>query len=419
MNPIIPVPMELQLQLHQQMLYRQQQIALRRHRPEDVPNPGGWARQSPGGGPPLPQDVKAELQNRKLWQQFHAETTEMIITKLGRRMFPSIQLSVSGLERRTRYYVLLEVTPASHRRHKYVGNAGATDDVEINGGSTRGWMSAGPAEPQPRIDRRIYIHPDSPATGAHWMQHSVNFSKLKLTNNAVDHRNNVVLTSMHKYVPRVWIIRCDDATRISDLYSYPASSFTFNETEFIAVTAYQNENITKLKIDHNPFAKGFRETGQSRCKRKFQQAEGERSSRTDDEEGNVSSSESESNRTTVEGPSQRPKTASSDAGSLDDSGISSCGGVSPPLMAGRNSPSALEADREAQPRLHRPWIDSPPPPASSSSPSSSGSMALAERMHDLNLPAYYFRLLHPSLAMQPDFSRLHHYQTVPHFSKFQ
>lgn len=31
---------------------------------------------------------------------------------------------------------------------------------------------------------------------------------------------------------------------------------------------FQNDRITKLKIDNNPFAKGFRETGQSRCKRK-------------------------------------------------------------------------------------------------------------------------------------------------------
>jgi T-box protein 2/T-box protein 3 len=33
------------------------------------------------------------------------------------------------------------------------------------------------------------------------------------------------------------------------------------ECEFIAVTAYQNEKVTQLKIDHNPFAKGFRDTG--------------------------------------------------------------------------------------------------------------------------------------------------------------
>jgi T-box protein 6 len=39
---------------------------------------------SPITGPQLPDDVKVELENKKLWQQFHAESTEMIITKSGR-----------------------------------------------------------------------------------------------------------------------------------------------------------------------------------------------------------------------------------------------------------------------------------------------------------------------------------------------
>lgn len=38
------------------------------------------------------------------------------------------------------------------------------------------------------------------------------------------------------------------------------------------LSSLQNDRITKLKIDNNPFAKGFRETGQSRCKRKLTQA---------------------------------------------------------------------------------------------------------------------------------------------------
>jgi len=37
----------------------------------------------------------------------------------------------------------------------------------------------------------------------------------------------------------------------------------FPETEFIAVTAYQNELITQLKIDRNPFARGFRHDGRA------------------------------------------------------------------------------------------------------------------------------------------------------------
>lgn len=44
---------------------------------------------------------------------------------------------------------------------------------------------------------------------------------------------------MHKYQPRIWIIRCDDTTNAWDYYNNPASCFTFEETKFIAVTAYQ------------------------------------------------------------------------------------------------------------------------------------------------------------------------------------
>lgn len=107
-----------------------------------------------------------------------------------RRMFPSVELTITGLERRARYWVLLEVEPASDRRHKYVGG-GSSGNLEKGYGNAR-WTSIGPAELQPGIDRRIYLHPDSPETGAHWMQQQpLKFDKLKLTNNAVDPRNNV------------------------------------------------------------------------------------------------------------------------------------------------------------------------------------------------------------------------------------
>jgi hypothetical protein len=36
-------------------------------------------------------------------------------------------------------------------------------------------------------------------------------------------------------------------------------TFSFPETKFMAVTAYQNHRITQLKIASNPFAKGFRD----------------------------------------------------------------------------------------------------------------------------------------------------------------
>jgi len=30
---------------------------------------------------------------------------------------------------------------------------------------------------------KIYVHPESPNTGAHWMRQEISFGKLKLTNN--------------------------------------------------------------------------------------------------------------------------------------------------------------------------------------------------------------------------------------------
>lgn len=43
---------------------------------------------------------------------------------------------------------------------------------------------AGKADPE--MPKRMYIHPDSPATGEQWMQKVVSFHKLKLTNNITD-----------------------------------------------------------------------------------------------------------------------------------------------------------------------------------------------------------------------------------------
>lgn len=35
----------------------------------------------------------------------------------------------------------------------------------------------------PVSGNKVYIHPESPNTGAHWMRQEISFSKLKLTNN--------------------------------------------------------------------------------------------------------------------------------------------------------------------------------------------------------------------------------------------
>ena len=88
-----------------------------------------------------------------------------------------------------------------------------------------------------------------------------------------------------------------------------------------------------------------------------------------DEEGNISSSESECHQVceSSEHQTQRPKRDFSETESLDDSGVSSSGGRSPPLSTEhfpesnfRVSPS-FQPHFNPHPRLHRPWADSPSP----------------------------------------------------------
>jgi hypothetical protein len=98
----------------------------------------------------------------------------------------------------------------------------------------------------------------------------ISFSKLKLTNNKQlptgqpqnqvrfyfhfkfeskfsFHQMTLILNSMHKYMPRLNIVevsgRSSDPTSSNRSNSSSKHTFTFPETQFIAVTAYQNTDV--------------------------------------------------------------------------------------------------------------------------------------------------------------------------------
>lgn len=117
----------------------------------------------------------------------------------------------------------------------------------------------GKGEPPP--PNAVYAHPDSPNYGSHWSKDPINFAKVKLTNK-VSGAGQIMLNSLHKYEPIVHIVRVQSGTgpTLPMDWAGPNNrvrSFPFPETQFIAVTAYQNEEVTQLKIQHNPFAKAF------------------------------------------------------------------------------------------------------------------------------------------------------------------
>ncbi|XP_076850449.1 T-box transcription factor TBX15 [Brachyhypopomus gauderio] len=199
------------------------------------------------------EEIQVELQCADLWKRFHDIGTEMIITKAGRRMFPAMRVKILGLDPHQQYYIAMDIVPVDNKRYRYVYHSSK-------------WMVAGNADSP--VPPRVYIHPDSLASGDTWMRQVVSFDKLKLTNNELDDQGHIILHSMHKYQPRVHVIRKDCSTELSPTKAVPSGegvkTFSFPETVFTTVTAYQNQQITRLKIDRNPFAKGFRDSGRNR-----------------------------------------------------------------------------------------------------------------------------------------------------------
>ncbi|XP_077002936.1 T-box transcription factor TBX22 [Tamandua tetradactyla] len=198
-------------------------------------------------------NLEVELQGAELWKRFHDIGTEMIITKAGRRMFPSVRVKVKGLDPGKQYCVAIDMVPVDSKRYRYIYHSSQ-------------WMAAGSTD-HSCITPRLYVHPDSPCSGDTWMRQIINFDRVKLTNNEMDDKGHIILQSMHKYKPRVHVMEQDSRVDLSRIQSLPiegVKTFSFKETEFTTVTAYQNQQITKLKIDRNPFAKGFRDPGKNR-----------------------------------------------------------------------------------------------------------------------------------------------------------
>ena len=90
-------------------------------------------------------------------------------------MFPGIVIAIAGLEAEGKYVVSLEIRPADSHRYKYINSK---------------WVVVGKGDAHNK-EQMKYTHPDSPATGRHWMANKVSFKKIKVTNNKIAKRGNV------------------------------------------------------------------------------------------------------------------------------------------------------------------------------------------------------------------------------------
>ncbi|XP_033918034.1 T-box transcription factor TBX10-like [Melopsittacus undulatus] len=138
----------------------------------------GWAAEGPGtsGKNRRVSQAMARLEMGNLWQEFNRLGTEMIVTKAGRRMFPTFQVKLSGLDPLSDYVLLMDFIPLDDKRYRYAFHSSS-------------WLAAGRAEPA--APGRVHFHPDSPAKGSQWMRQIVSFDKLKLTNNLLDDNGHI------------------------------------------------------------------------------------------------------------------------------------------------------------------------------------------------------------------------------------
>lgn len=91
-------------------------------------------------------------------------------------MFPVVKCSVAGLNPTDKYVIAMDFIPVGDNRYAF-------HDCE--------WVISGKAEPMESEKGRLYIHPDSPATGAVWQKQLITFQECKITNHHLDQLNYV------------------------------------------------------------------------------------------------------------------------------------------------------------------------------------------------------------------------------------
>ncbi|KAL4834070.1 hypothetical protein H8958_016790, partial [Nasalis larvatus] len=218
--------------------------------------------------------VSVQLEMKALWDEFNQLGTEMIVTKAGRRMFPTFQVKLFGMDPMADYMLLMDFVPVDDKRYRYAFHSSS-------------WLVAGKADPA--TPGRVHYHPDSPAKGAQWMKQIVSFDKLKLTNNLLDDNGHIILNSMHRYQPRFHVVYVDPRKDSEKYAEENFKTFVFEEDaihrghclpepsgeeglwgepEQIQCLwrsgcnfqlPFGDSKITQLKIASNPFAKGFRD----------------------------------------------------------------------------------------------------------------------------------------------------------------
>ena len=136
----------------------------------------------PGNGCPpkvkryKPAKPHVDLLEKKLWSDFCVVGNEMIVTKPGRRMFPTISVEISELDETAMYTVSLQFILTDEYRYKFVNGQ---------------WEVSGRSDIIHDESKMIIVHPSSPSLGEIWMKKPISFKTLKITHHSKSSKGNV------------------------------------------------------------------------------------------------------------------------------------------------------------------------------------------------------------------------------------
>ena len=116
------------------------------------------------------------IRHKNATAPLHHKIVNIPFNKSNTAFFACPQCRLYGLEPNTEYLLVMDFVPCDDKRYRYAFHSSA-------------WVVAGRADPV--SPPRIHVHPDSPASGTHWMKQPVSFDKLKLTNNQLDDNGHV------------------------------------------------------------------------------------------------------------------------------------------------------------------------------------------------------------------------------------
>ncbi|KAF8563340.1 hypothetical protein P879_08999 [Paragonimus westermani] len=199
--------------------------------------------------------IQLSLRELKIWSELYAHGAEMIATNTGRRIFPPLSVNVTGLYPKDQYAFLLDMVLVQPHVFRHQGGQ---------------WSIAGQSEEEKTSTvsgTQIYVHEDSPKMGSYWMESGVSFLRAKITNNK-ENKNLNMKQSCYSDVAPPSLGAFPDCSYTLQAPSGQCSStgtrvefigsYIIPGTQFYTVTAYQNPDVIRIKIDNNPFAKGFR-----------------------------------------------------------------------------------------------------------------------------------------------------------------